>query len=227
MRRFAALLLAVPFVALAVARADDPPADETPPLLEKHPAADAKEGEWIRYRITQGTWKNWFVMRVLGVRAKEGVTEILTEVVQVDEAGTKDIGTQAGSGKWTAVPEFKAQEHQTFKKDEMVWMTLKDKKIACRHLRIEELANPPFPMPKRTREVWYTNEILANGKLKEISSDGSASQTMEALEWGTMTAEEVAKRRKIYESTDAPPPGEKPPGEGEKSCGASEGGEGA
>jgi hypothetical protein len=207
---------------LALAEGEEAPAE--PPKLEKHPLADSKPGEYLRYVEGGPKWKKWFEHRVIDVREKDGKTEVLVEVMQIDETGKKELGVIAGTGDWVVVPEFKATEKQTYKKDEMVWREVNGKKVAARHLIIEERLTD-FPNPVQLREVWYSNDLPAHGKIKQVSTgpDGT-SATAEALEWGALSPEVLATRQKVYAKpageTTPPPPGEKPAdGGGGSSCG--------
>jgi hypothetical protein len=161
------------------------------PLLEHHPLADAKPGEFLRWVETgTGGWKKWYVERVLAVR--EG--EVFLEVQQTNEEGTKDLETRHAA--WTPFPrEFKPSEEalQRFLKDEMVPLEVAGQTLPCRYLYIEEATNPPWPDPKQRRHVWYSNAVPATGKVKESRNN------REAIAWGQMTDAELAAKLEAYE----------------------------
>jgi hypothetical protein len=184
--RVAALVAATALLAVA-ARAED--TAQTIPMLEKHPLHDAKPGEMLRYEETERDRKTYFTEHVLAVR--EG--EVLLEVVRSDAEGK--TGEVAKWATWLKVPEFEPAEHQKFKRDEMVMLTVDGKDIPCRYVKIEELLNPPYPQPKHVREVWYSNEYVATGKVKE--STDNVRRIVVAQ--GTMTPELLAERRKAHE----------------------------
>jgi hypothetical protein len=185
----ACLLLAPPAVA-----DDEEPGEEIPPL-EVAPLRDAKPGEFLRYvEGGSGGWRKWFVERVLDTREGEDGFEVLLEIAQTNEDGTRDITVIRGG--WSKVPEFKPAEHQRFIKDEMVVLEVNGQKLNCRHLYIEEYETPPFPDPKVRRHVWYTNDIPCTGKVRESRNN------RETLDWGQMSEEETARRRRPYEQRE-------------------------
>ncbi len=240
--RFATLALAA--VALAAfglassARAEE----EAPPAtkLEKHPYSDAKPGEFLRVKLVSRGDTKFLSIRVLGVKLEE--SKVFYDVWQTSEDG-KEMQARYQPGDWVDIPKFEPKEGQEFKKDEMVWLEIAGKKLACRHIKILQQMNPGFPEPKTMREVWFTNDVPGSGKVQEISDNPSSVST--AVGWGTMSAEDLAKARAEYKldekpadkpvdkpadkpadapkTPDQPKPGEAPGGGTGTSCGGDKG----
>jgi hypothetical protein len=224
MRRLVPLLVPAALAALCVAsvRAEEAP-EAPPPKLEKHPYSDAKPGEWRRVKRVFGGETKFLRERVLAVKAEE--SKVFHDVVETSEDG-KEMRGVVVRGQWTSIPKFEPTEGQEFKKDEMVWLEVGDKRVAARHFKIVEPVKPPFPQPTRTREVWYSNDCLGSGKVQELID--TPATVLTAVDWGTMSDEELAKARAEYKldesapadkPADAPAPGEKPAGGGGSSCG--------
>jgi hypothetical protein len=220
-----ALLVAA--FALSVAPGLRAEGDGDIPKLEKHPLFDAKPGEFLRWKETAGGDETtWFVVRVLATNMKEN--KVFAEAFRTSEDGKEDKET-FGRADWMEIPKFEPKDGQTYKKDEMVWKEVNGKKVACRYLVIEEQINPGMPAPVRKRKVWYSNELLASGKVEEWSDNPVSVKT--AVEWGTLSADELTKRRAVYEKLkdfkDDPPlaPGdaEKPPEKPADGCGGGKG----
>jgi hypothetical protein len=185
----------VPTLFLALAAAPGLRAEDAKPIpmLEKHPLADAKPGEFMRWKQTAGEETEWFIIRVLAVKEKEN--KVFLEVYKTSEDGKEDQNREMS--KWIEVPEFKPKENQTFKTDEMVVREIAGKKVTCRHLKIEEPVNPPWSQPVRTREVWYSNDVLATGKVEEWVEQPPSVTT--AVDWGMLSPEELQKRIDHYD----------------------------
>jgi hypothetical protein len=196
MRRFASVaVLAFLLAGGGAALAEDEEPSEPPPIpnLEKHPLTDAKAGEYLRFVETSkdGKWKQWYEERVLAV--KDG--EVFLEVMSVNEQG-KELGAKQGVvPAWLKVPELKPREFAKFKTDEMLVLEIGGKKLNCRHLVIEEPKIEGFMDPRQIREVWYTNEALATGKVKEVRPDAIRT----ASSWGELSKEVLDARRKVFE----------------------------
>jgi hypothetical protein len=207
MRRFlvtsSLAVLAVAAAVLPLARADEAPI----PRLEKHPYADAKPGEWRRVKFVRDGREMFNMERVLAV--SPDASRVFVDVVQTSTDGAETKGV-VQRGQWMNVPKFAPTAAQKFEKDEMVWLDVAGKKVAARHLTIVEQVNPPYPQPMRRREVWFSNDILGNGKAQE-TMDNPAT-TLTTLAWGTLSAEDLAKARKEYRLDEpaAPAPAPRP-----------------
>jgi hypothetical protein len=229
MRRFL-VLSSLPVLVLAAAVLPRARADEAPiPRLEKHPYADAKPGEWRRVKVVSGSSEKFNMERVLAV--SPDAARVFIDVVQTSPDGAETKGV-VQRGQWVEVPKFAPTAAHRFEKDEMVWLDVAGKKVAARHIEIVEQANPPYPQPMRRREVWYSNDLLGNGKAQEKVDNPPT--TLTTLAWGTMSAEDLAKARKEYRldepaaptqpPTPAPRPAPAPPGGGGGSaCGGAGG----
>lgn len=140
---FALLILALLALGTAVAAADD-----------------NEPGEYLRYVTVDGQRKSYFIERVLDVR--EG--EVLWEVAKTNEDASKDQGrVRLG---WVKIPELKPLENQRVMEDEMVWLDAAGKKLWCRHVLVEEPIDPDIPERKRTKDVWYSNDVPCSGRVK-------------------------------------------------------------
>jgi hypothetical protein len=215
--RLAVLAVLAAAFGLAPVLAD---ADTAPPIpkLEKHPYFDAKPGEYIRLKRFMGGEEQRLVVRVLDTKLAEN--KVFVEVWQTTDDDKEDKQV-ISSGSWVDIPEFKPKEHQKFLKDEMITLEVNGKKLACRHIKIEERVNPKLPHPLKVREIWYSNDALGSGKIKETDygSAGSQPQMSQAYEWGMMSPEHLERRRNANDLTtggnpDYKPedkPGEKPP----------------
>jgi hypothetical protein len=207
-------------------------ADETPVAkLEKHPLADAKAGEWRRSKRTVREETRYYVERVLAVKPAEG--HVFFDVLEITEDGKQRRGVEQ-PGRWFSVPKFQAMPGQQYRADEMVMVDVGGKRVAARHLTIVEPAQPAAPGRTRTREVWYSNDVLGNGKVKEQVDDPPT--TLTTLDWGTMTPEELTRARAEYRldqptqpqqpgTPASPAPAPSPPSSGGAgACGAACGG---
>ena len=159
------------------------------PLLEAHPMADAKPGEYLRYVEASEGWKKHFIERVLAVR--EG--EVLYEVMVTNEDGSQDKSPIRRS--WRKVPKLKPNRRQEIVSSEMVELEVAGKKLWCRHYVLNEREHPDWPEPKRRREVWYSNDVPCSGKVKESLSGRIVTS------WGMMSEEETKKRKKAFEDS--------------------------
>lgn len=177
------IALTLGIVALAPATADD-----ARPKLVDHPMKDAKAGEYLRYAITNGQWKTWFIERVLAV--KDG--EVLWEIAKTNESGSEDKGRERIG--WVKVPALKALPHQKVVEDEMVEVTIDGKALWCRRFLVDERTHPDWPEPRRSKEVWYSNDVPCSGKVKDTVSK------REVTSWGQMPADEVKRRVDAYEA---------------------------
>jgi hypothetical protein len=212
-----------------------PGTEAAPARLEKHPYADAKPGEWRRVKVVAGGEEKFNMERVLAVHP--GGAKVFIDVVQTSADGSETKGV-VQKGRWIDVPKFAPVAGQTFEKDEMVWHDAGGKRVAARHFRISEQVNPPYPAPMRRREVWYSNDVLGNGKVEERVENPATVLT--TLAWGTMSADDLAKARAEYRldanptgpfgppaggtPTPAPKPSPAPPpGGGGASCGGAGG----
>jgi hypothetical protein len=200
--------------------------DGAPAKLEKHPLTDAKAGEWRRVKSTVRDQTRWYVERVIGAKNAEG--QVFLDLLEVSEDGKRRVAV-AQPGRWISVPALQPAQGQQFQTDEMVWVDAKDKKVAARHLKVLEAADPRTPDRKRVREVWYSNDVLGNGKVKEQIPD--AATTFTTVDWGTMTPEDLKRARAEYrldpQQPGTPPPGpapRPPSGGGTGACGAACGG---
>jgi hypothetical protein len=183
-------VLAVGGTALLDAGAVQADTEGARPKLEAHPLQDAKPGEYLRFMRAEEGWKKWYIERIIDVR--EG--EVLWEIYQTNEDGTKDTG--AVRKGWKKIPKLKAAPHQKVIKDVMEEMEVAGQKLWCRHFTINEREFPDFPEPRRRKDVWYSNDIPCSGKVKDTVENRIVTS------WGMMSEEELKKRQKAYEDAE-------------------------
>lgn len=168
-----------------------PAQGEAGKTLGTHPMADAKPGEYVRFSVEKDGWKRYYVERVLKVEGGK----VAWEIWKTNEDGTKLESMQYEGFDKVPKP-WKALKHQDVVKDEIVELEIDGKKIKARYFEVNQPENPPFPEPKIRREVWYSNDIGARGKVQELPLG------RETITWGMMseadlkTALEMRAKRK-------------------------------
>ncbi len=173
-------------------------ADEAPiPRLEKHPYADARPGEWRRVRRTVRGETRFYVERVLAAAAQEG--KVFYDVLETTEDGSQRRAV-AERGHWADVPKFQPVAGQQYRTDEMVVIEAAGKKLAARHLKIVEPVDPRVPNRMRTRDVWYSNDVLGSGKVKEDTDEPQSA--LMVLAWGTMAPADLVRARELAKRID-------------------------
>ena len=160
--------------------------DERPKLVD-HPMKDAKAGEYLRFEVVDDKWTRYYIERVLEV--KDG--KVLWEIARTNEDGSKQLGRERMG--YITVPPLKAADHQRVIEDDMRELEIGGKKLWCRRFLIEELVDPDAPWgEKRSKEVWYSNDIPCSGKVKDSVNKRVVTK------WGMMPEDEVKKRLEAY-----------------------------
>ncbi len=195
------------------ARADEPnkdlPKPPTTPLPDfENPLFDAQVGETLLYRVRElsGAWTRWFEERVLARTDKD----ILIETVETDSTGAKTfmVDPDPRNTGWRPLSkDMKVGSTQAWvkerQKDDVVYVGEPPTKAVRATRRVIEEPDPEKPNGgKRQREIWYSHDVPATGRVKMFPAQQGGERM--ALSWDKrLTAEECKKRAERY-----PKPGE-------------------
>lgn len=217
----AAFASAVLASALVPARAEDPPAKDskdlpkppTTPLPDyENPLFDAQVGETLLYRVRelQGAWTRYFEERVLARTEKE----ILIETVETDASGSKVfmVDSDPRNTGWRPLSkDMKAGGEQKWKterqKDEIVYVGDPPAKAVRATRRVIEEPDPDgAPGSRRQREIWYSHDVPASGRVKMFPAMRGGERM--AISWDKrLPPAECAERAQRY----VKPSEQKPP----------------